>query len=199
MQYFARKEWLGAFALSFFLLLITPDFLPAQTEYEIVLKNGNSMITSGYREINDTIYIRKYGGTIGISKGDIKEIKVRDEYCDAEVIEYSGKKEDTGTDVSSQYGRQKPSKATLTNLERRKLYGELTQCEQKLRVLRAEGPRVISGHEKMVAARKAVQFGGPLLNDQELYQQRLRMQESKCQRIRSRIDGRIVQEPRSLD
>ncbi len=57
----------------------------AEGKYEIVLKSGRTIMTTGYYEEGDKIYYIKYGSSIGVNKDDVDEIK---EVQDVETEKY---------------------------------------------------------------------------------------------------------------
>ncbi len=56
-------------------VLLIPLQALAEKQYEITLKSGRTITTTGYYEEGDTLYYIKYGTSVGVKKDNVSEIK----------------------------------------------------------------------------------------------------------------------------
>ncbi len=93
MRYYKIKAIPQAFACLIFLLTVPLSGFTQNLNYEIVLKNGSSIEVSEYYEEGDKLFYQKFGGTMGIEKSKIKEIKKVKRDPNIVIIPYIGNKE----------------------------------------------------------------------------------------------------------
>lgn len=91
--------------------------------------------------------------------------------------------------------KPKPIKFTLTPERERKLRAELKSCQQYLKKVKSNGPpESLPGYIRVRLLKNDIFDMTP----EEFWKRKIKDIEAKCKRIKRRLEGYIVQEPRSV-
>jgi hypothetical protein len=148
-------------------------------------------------------------------KSDIKEIRTIQDYYDDSNVNRSADRKDNSTLKKSAKAtdpkknlkfataktyKKGPIKVTLNPQKKRLLQKQLYKCEESLEKLKARGPRNYTTGEDIrrgpsVAVSKKY-YKRDITYHEAVWEKKVRQLEGKCSRIKKRLQGYIVAEPR---